>query len=66
MLTDSRSFLSYARHEYFRRLLCNIVGDDVVRGRLPNDMALLGRLVEDVCYYNARKYFGFFNTEKTT
>lgn len=60
MLTDSRSFLSYARHEYFRRLLCNILGEDVVRGRLPDDRALLGRLVEDVCYYNARKYFGFY------
>ncbi|MDD5200094.1 MAG: glucuronate isomerase [Terrimicrobiaceae bacterium] len=60
MLTDSRSFLSYTRHEYFRRLLCNILGDDIVRGRIPNDLALVGSMVEDICYRNARKYFGFF------
>ena len=60
MLTDSRSFLSYTRHEYFRRLLCNILGTDIVRGRLPNDLALVGSLVEDVCYRNARRYFGFY------
>ena len=53
MLTDSRSFLSYSRHDYFRRLLCNLLGNDVVAGRLPDDRALLGRLVEDVCS-NAR------------
>lgn len=60
MLTDSRSFLSYTRHEYFRRLLCNILGSDMVRGRLPNDLALVGQMVEDISYHNARKYFGFF------
>jgi glucuronate isomerase len=59
MLTDSRSFLSFSRHDYFRRLLCNLLGNDVARGRLPNDRGLLGRLVEDVCYKNARAYFGF-------
>ena len=59
MLTDSRSFLSYSRHEYFRRLLCNLLGDDVERGHLPDDRALLGRLVEDVCFRNARDYFDF-------
>ena len=59
MLTDSRSFLSFSRHDYFRRLLCNLLGDDVEQGRLPNDRALLGRLVEDVCYHNARNYFNF-------
>jgi glucuronate isomerase len=59
MLTDSRSFLSYSRHEYFRRLLCNIIGNDVERGLLPNDRALLGGLVADVCFRNARQYFGF-------
>jgi glucuronate isomerase len=59
MLTDSRSFLSYSRHDYFRRLLCNLLGDDVEAGRLPDDTALLGRLVEDVCFKNARAYFGF-------
>ncbi len=59
MLTDSRSFLSFSRHEYFRRLLCNILGQDVERGLLPNDRALLGALVEDVCFRNARDYFRF-------
>lgn len=59
MLTDSRSFLSYTRHEYFRRLLCNILGDDMNRGRLPNDFGLIANLVEDVCYRNAKRYFGF-------
>jgi glucuronate isomerase len=59
MLTDSRSFLSFSRHEYFRRLLCNIIGDDVERGLLPNDRGLLGTLVQDVCFRNARQYFGF-------
>jgi glucuronate isomerase len=59
MLTDSRSFLSYSRHDYFRRLLCNLLGEDVQAGRLPDDTALLGRLVEDVCFKNARAYFGF-------
>jgi glucuronate isomerase len=59
MLTDSRSFLSYSRHDYFRRLLCNMLGDDVTGGRLPHDPELLGRVVEDVCFRNARAYFGF-------
>ena len=59
MLTDSRSFLSYSRHEYFRRLLCNLIGADVERGLLPNDRPLLGTLVQDVCFRNARQYFGF-------
>jgi glucuronate isomerase len=59
MVTDSRSFLSYSRHEYFRRLLCNLVGEDVRRGRLPDDRDLLGRLVRNVCFFNARDYFGF-------
>ncbi len=56
MVTDSRSFMSYPRHEYFRRILCDIIGQDVTRGELPNDDALLGRLVQDVCYGNARNY----------
>lgn len=60
MLTDSRSFLSYTRHEYFRRLLCAILGDDMARGRLPNDMALVGKVVADISYHNARRYFGFY------
>jgi glucuronate isomerase len=58
MITDSRSFLSYTRHEYFRRLLCNTIGQDVVKGELPRDMKLLGKLVRGVCYQNARDYFG--------
>jgi glucuronate isomerase len=56
MVTDSRSFMSYPRHEYFRRILCDIVGQDVTRGELPNDDALLRRLIRDVCYENARQY----------
>jgi len=57
MLTDSRSFLSYPRHEYFRRVLCNMLGGDVEAGLLPNDLALLGKMVEDISYNNARAYF---------
>jgi glucuronate isomerase len=59
MLTDSRSFLSYTRHEYFRRILCNLLGDEMEAGLLPRDLALLGGLVEDVCYGNAARYFDF-------
>lgn len=59
MLTDSRSFLSFPRHEYFRRLLCNLFGDDVENGELPNDMELIGKIVGDICYYNAKNYFSF-------
>jgi glucuronate isomerase len=57
MLTDSRSFLSYARHEYFRRILCNLLGDEVEKGFWPKDMKLLGQMVEDISYNNARRYF---------
>jgi glucuronate isomerase len=64
MLTDSRSFLSYSRHEYFRRLLCNMLGNDVKKGLLPDDNKLLGRLVADVCYGNAKRYFGFEATSR--
>ncbi|MFM7400686.1 MAG: glucuronate isomerase, partial [Bacteroidota bacterium] len=59
MLTDSRSFLSFPRHEYFRRILCNLIGRDVTRGELPADKELLGGMVQDICYYNARNYFKF-------
>jgi glucuronate isomerase len=59
MITDSRSFLSYSRHDYFRRILCNLLGEDVRRGLLPDDRELLGRLVARVCYANARDYFAF-------
>lgn len=56
MLTDSRSFLSYPRHEYFRRILCNMLGEDIENGEMPNDMELVGKMVEDICYNNARQY----------
>ncbi|MCG8579660.1 MAG: glucuronate isomerase [Bacteroidales bacterium] len=59
MLTDSRSFLSYSRHEYFRRILCNLIGQDVEKGLIPNDMKLLSEYVENICYYNASNYFNF-------
>lgn len=59
MLTDSRSFLSFPRHEYFRRILCNLLGNDVENGLLPNDRELLGSMVEDICYNNAKNYFKF-------
>ena len=59
MLTDSRSFLSFPRHEYFRRLLCNLIGRDVHNGELPNDTKWLGGIVEDICYRNAKNYFDF-------
>ncbi len=58
MNTDSRSFLSYTRHEYFRRILCNLIGDWVERGEYPNDEDTLGNIVMDICYNNAVKYFG--------
>ena len=57
MVTDSRSFLSYPRHEYFRRILCNLIGRDVENGELPNDMKWLGKAVQDICYNNASNYF---------
>lgn len=68
MLTDSRSFLSYPRHEYFRRVLCNLIGRDVVNGEVPHDMDLVGGMVRDICYGNAHGYFGLdvpgFSTAK--
>jgi len=57
MLTDSRSFLSYPRHEYFRRILCNLVGKDVENGEIPNDASMVENLIKNVCYYNAKEYF---------
>ena len=59
MLTDSRSFLSFPRHEYFRRILCNLIGQDVHNGELPNDISWLGEMVENICYKNAKRYFDF-------
>lgn len=57
MLTDSRSFLSYTRHEYFRRILCNLLGQWAEKGEIPNNKAMLGQMVEDICFNNARRYF---------
>ena len=57
MVTDSRSFLSFPRHEYFRRILCNILGDEIQKGELPNNMKLIGTMVEAICYKNAETYF---------
>ncbi len=59
MITDSRSFLSYPRHEYFRRLLCNILGTEMEKGLVPDDLELVGSMVKDICYHNAKRYFNF-------
>ena len=59
MLTDSRSFLSYPRHEYFRRILCNLFGKEIEQGELPNDMAWTGKIIQDICFNNANDYFGW-------
>lgn len=59
MLTDSRSFLSFPRHEYFRRILCNIFAEDIVKGELPNDIPWIGGIIEDICYHNTKRFFGF-------
>ena len=59
MLTDSRSFLSYTRHEYFRRILCNLIGGWVENGEFPQDYETLGEIVKNISYYNARNYFRF-------
>jgi glucuronate isomerase len=63
MLTDSRSFLSYTRHEYFRRLVCNLIGEWVENGEVPHDMVLLGGIVQGICYHNAKAYFAFQEVE---
>ena len=65
MLTDSRSFLSYPRHEYFRRILCNLFGRDMENGELPSDFELVGRIIGDICYRNAVSYFGIDPEEKS-
>jgi glucuronate isomerase len=59
MLTDSRSFLSYPRHEYFRRILCNLFGEEVENGELPNDLTWIGKVIQDICYNNANNYFNW-------
>jgi glucuronate isomerase len=65
MLTDSRSLLSYTRHEYFRRVLCNLLGDEMEAGLLPRDEKMVGELVANVCYHNAARYFDFGLNLKT-
>jgi glucuronate isomerase len=59
MLTDSRSFLSYPRHEYFRRILCNLLGTEIENGELPNDLPWVGKVIQDICYHNASNYFNW-------
>ncbi len=59
MLTDSRSFLSFPRHEYFRRLLCDLFGTEIENGELPNEEEWIGRMIQDICYHNASRYFGW-------
>ena len=58
MVTDSRSFMTYPRHEYFRRVLCNLIGRDIEAGELPDDEGLIGGMVERICYKNAENFFG--------
>jgi len=63
MITDSRSFMSYPRHEYFRRTLCNLIGSDVENGGLPNEEKLLGPMIRNICYANAKNYLAFPGVE---
>lgn len=64
MVTDSRSFLSFSRHEYFRRVLCNLLGSDIEQGAIPTDYRLIGGMIQDICYRNARNYFGFDSVDQ--
>ena len=64
MLTDSRSFLSFPRHEYFRRLLCNLFGEEIENGELPNDIGWIGNVIQDICFNNAKNYFGWQNLDE--
>ena len=59
MLTDSRSFLSFPRHEYFRRILCNLLGNEIENGELPNDTKWVGKIIQDICYHNNKNYFNW-------
>jgi glucuronate isomerase len=65
MITDSRSFLSFPRHEYFRRILCNLFGEEIENGELPGDINWTGKLVQDICYNNASQYFNFHHAAET-
>jgi glucuronate isomerase len=64
MITDSRSFLSFPRHEYFRRILCNLFGTEIENGELPNDMTWIGKMIQDICYHNASNYFNWKQVEE--
>lgn len=64
MLTDSRSFLSYPRHEYFRRILCSLFGEEIENGELPNDIPWVGKVIQDICFHNAKNYFSWQYIEK--
>lgn len=66
MLTDSRSFLSFPRHEYFRRILCNLFGNEIETGELPGDIEWIGKMVQDICFNNARNYFNWQDLDDTT
>jgi glucuronate isomerase len=57
MITDSRSFMSFPRHEYFRRVLCNLLGNDLENGELPDDVELIGKMIRDICFNNAKEFF---------
>ena len=59
MITDSRSFLSYPRHEYFRRIVCGLFGQEIEKGELPHDMDWTGKIIKDICYFNANHYFNW-------
>ncbi|MEP6845072.1 MAG: glucuronate isomerase [Panacibacter sp.] len=63
MITDSRSFLSYPRHEYFRRILCNLFGAEMEQGELPNDIEWVGKVIQDICFHNAKNYFNWPHIE---
>jgi glucuronate isomerase len=65
MLTDSRSFLSFPRHEYFRRILCNLFGEEVENGELPNDIEWIGKIIQDICFNNAKQYFNWQFLDKS-
>jgi glucuronate isomerase len=65
MITDSRSFLSFPRHEYFRRILCNLFGEEIENGELPNDVAWIGKIIQDICFNNAANYFNWQLDQKS-
>jgi glucuronate isomerase len=64
MLTDSRSFMSFPRHEYFRRTLCNLLGKDIEAGLIPNDQEMVGNMVKNICFSNAQAYLGLSKTTR--